>query len=325
MLLGGGRLNVKLFIDLLVILQPLQSINLAQERSAEQEQQARAEAAALDAKSGPAPSLSVSGVNFGALESASNLDLARHFQMQAQMQAQQLGTAGLSIWQQQQPPLLPLNPANLPGMGPALDTSSIVAAMATNPEAHQQLLNSILAQQGRTASYSSAMLPGAPTTSGMLHGQPSAVFNPYGLPSLVNPLAQYPHGPGSMPMDARHWLAAQVAAAAIAPTGQEHMPDLHMMPQAPDVLHDSQAMPPMHYSSLLKTPLGQLPAGVPLRNWGWPIGSIVDVQSMGRAHDFHSQTEFLAAQAQVLGKATAFQPSNLDNQQLPFGGKQQCV
>jgi len=321
---------VKLFIGLLVILQPLQSINLAQERSAEQEQQARLEAAALDAKAGPAPSPPVPGVNCGALGSASNLALARHFHMQAQMQAQQLGPAGLSMQQQQQQQqqqqlqLLP-NPANLPGMGPAVDTSSIVAAMATHPEAYQQLLNSMLAQQGRTASYSSATLPGAPTTGGMLHPQPFAVFSPYGLSPIVNPSAQYPQGLGSMPMEARHWLAAQAAAAATAPTRQEHVPGLHMMPRAPVVLHKSQATTPMHHSSSHQMPPDQLPVGVPRGEWGWPTGSVADMHSMGLAPGSHFQAEFLAAQAQPLVGAEAFQPGNLENQQLQFGGEQRCV
>ncbi len=310
------------FIDLLVILQPLQSINLAQERSAEQEQQAKVEAAALDAKASPAPSLPMPGVNFGALGSASNLALARHFHMQAQMQAQQIGPAGLSIQQQQQQLLLP-NSAKLPGMGPAPDTSSIIAAMATHPEAYQQLLNSMLAQQGRTGSYSSAMLPGA--SGSMTHAQPSAVFNPYGLALMANPAAQYPQGIGSMPMDARHWLAAQGAAAATAPTRQEHIPDLPIMPQAPGVLHDIQATPPMHHGSLHKLPPDQQPVTVPPGNWGWPIGSVADMHSMGLTPGFQSQAEFLAAQAQVMGGAAAFQPGNLENQQLPFGGEQRWV
>lgn len=97
MLLCGGKVPVRPLIDLLVVLQPLQSINLTQERSAEQEQQARVEAAALDAKASHAPSPPASVANFGALGSVSNLALARHFQMQGQMQAQQLAPAGLSI------------------------------------------------------------------------------------------------------------------------------------------------------------------------------------------------------------------------------------
>ncbi|DBB02731.1 TPA: hypothetical protein ACH3X3_011672 [Trebouxia sp. C0006] len=294
---------------------PLQSINLAQERSAEQEQQARVEAAALDAKAGPAPSPPVPGVKFGALGSASNLALARHFHMQAQMQAQQLGAAGLSIQEQQ---LLLPNPPNVPGLSPALDTSSVVAAMATHPEAYQQLLNSMLAQQGRTASYSSAMLPGAPSTDGMLHAQPSAVFNPYGS-AVVNPSAHLPQGLGGMPMEARQWMAAQLAAAATAPTRQEHMPDMHMMPQAPAVLHNSHATPQMHPGSLHKMPPNQQPVTVPPGNWGWPTGSIADLHSMGLTPDFQSQAEFLAAQAQVMGGAATFQPGNLENQQLSFG------
>ena len=312
---------MKPFIDLLVVLQPLQSINLAQERSAEQEQQARVEAAALDAKAGPAPSPPVPGVNFGALGSASNLALARHFHMQAQMQAQQLGAAGLSIQEQQQ---LLSNPPNVPGLSPALDTSSVVAAMATHPEAYQQLLNSMLAQQGRTASYSSAMLPGAPSTDGMSHAQPSAVFNPYGS-AVVNPSAHLPQGLGGMPMEARQWMAAQLAAAATAPTRQEHMPDMHMMPQAPAVLHNSHATPQMHPGSLHKMPPNQQPVTVPPGNWGWPTGSIADLHSMGLTPDFQSQAEFLAAQAQVMGGAATFQPGNLENQQLPFRGEQRCV
>ncbi len=318
MFLCAGTLTVRPFSDLLIILQPLQSINLAQERSAEQEQQARVEAAAVDAKAGPAPSLPAPVANFGALGSASNLALARHFHMQAQMQAQQLGPAGLIIQQQQQTQLP--KPAHVLNMGPALDPS-IMAAMATHPEAYQQLLNSMLAQQGRTAGYSSAMLPGA--TSTILPSQPSAVFNPYGLASMANPAAQYPQEIGSMPMDVRHWLAAQNAAAVIAPTMQEHMPDMRMMPQAPAVLHDSQAMPSVHHSSSHKMPPDQ--QSVPSSKWDWPTGSIPDIHNMGLAPGFHCQAEFLAAQAQFMGRAGAFQPDNLENQQLPFGGEQRYV
>ena len=309
---------MKPFIDLLVILQPLQSINLAQERSAEQEQQARAEAAALHAKPSPVPSLLAPEVNSGALETSSNLALARHFQMQAQLQAPQLGAAGSTIQQQQ----LLSNPANLPGTGPVLD-NSIVAAMATHPEAYQQLLNSMLAQQGRPAS--GAMPPGPLTTGGMLYAQPSAVFDPYGGSSVANPSTQYPQGLGSMPMEARRWLAAQVAAAATGSTRQELMPDMHMMPQAPAVLHSSHAMPPMHHGSLHKMPPDQQPVAVPPSNWGWPTGSIADLHSMGLTPGFQSQAEFLAAQAQDMGRAAAFQPGNLENQQLPFGGEQRWV
>jgi len=89
----------------------------------------------------------------------------------------------------------------------------------------------------------------------------------------------------------------------------------------------------MHPGSLHKMPPNQQPVTVPPGNWGWPTGSIADLHSMGLTPGFQSQTEFLAAQAQVMGGAASgaasgaatFQPGNLENQQLPFRGEQRCV
>ena len=80
-----------------VVLQPLQSITLAQDRSAEQEQQAKAEAAAQEAKSS-----SPAAYTLGAMGLAPNVALLQHLQEQAQMQAQHRAAAGFTQQQQQQ-------------------------------------------------------------------------------------------------------------------------------------------------------------------------------------------------------------------------------
>lgn len=291
------------------MLQPLQSINLAQERSAEQEQQAKAEAAALDSKVSVPPAY-----NFGAFGSAPNLALVQHLQLQAQLQAQaqQLGAMGYHA----QPQLLP----NTQAITPGADPSGVAASLASYPEAYQQLLSNMLTQQSRAAAGSSGV-SAVPAAAAAQHVK-SLNINPYALSAgSGHTSAQYLPGMSSMPMDLSYMLAAQAAAA-----NHEHMPDAHRLPQPAPTHYDGPAGAPILHNSLLKPPSAVgLAAGMPPSIWGWGAASVGDMQQLDPAPGFNSHADYLGAQAQGVHGASALQPGGAGDMQMSFGGEQRCV
>ena len=313
--------KIELFCDPCVVLQPLQSINLAQERSAEQEQQA--EAAAQEANSRPP-----AAYRPGATGAARNLALLQHLQEQAQLQPQQCGAAGFTQQQQQQ---LQQQQLSVPGAMLAPDPAELAAYLASQPEAYQQMLNSMLAKHSLAAGKSNAMLPGpapTPMAAASLHGQPPAGFSPYGLPfgPGVTP-AEYPQtlesmslGINPMSMDFNNMLATHVQAAASTAGNIQHMLHLHRMSsQASAVHHDSTAAPLMHQPSLSSASSGQLAPG----NWGWSTGSAPQLPYLGATPGFQSQADFLAAHGQI-SSGPAFSGS-LPDLQVPLAGEPWCV
>ena len=204
-------------------LQPLQSINLAQERTAEQEQQARAEALAALTKSESTPLPAAGGFNLAGLGQVPNLALMQHLQLQAQVQAQQLGYT-------------PQQQAQLQSLFLGQGTANTPSLLASYPAAHQQMLNSMLAQQNTGS--------GAPSPlAGMHHSHSSAPMHPYDLSSAASPSpGPYPVGLGNMSVEQYQLLAAQAQAT------DKHATDMHMLPQPtalPDSLsHLAHGMPP---------------------------------------------------------------------------------
>lgn len=273
---------------------PLQSINLAQERSAEQELQATAEEAAA-AASKPNPPAAPS---FGTVNSGPSLALLQHFQAQAQMQAQQLGAVGYGG----QPQL----PQHLSSMIAAQDTAGLAASMAAYPDAYHQLLTGMLAQQSMAAAGQNPMLlsvPAAPVAAPASHVQPPSALNAYGVPCGQSPMGQYPQGLGSMSIDMTQFVAARLAAAAAA-GNNEHIGD-HRMLQSSGV-KDSLGVHIPH--SMQGVPSGNsLAAGMTASNWGW--GSATDMQGMESSPEMYlaPQAQFLNAQ-QGLGAAAGFHP-----------------
>lgn len=290
-------------------MQPLQSINLAQERSAEQELQATAEEAAA-AASKPNPPAAPS---FGTVNSGPSLALLQHFQAQAQMQAQQLGAVGYGG----QPQL----PQHLSSMIAAQDTAGLAASMAAYPDAYHQLLTGMLAQQSMAAAGQNPMLlsvPAAPVAAPASHVQPPSALNAYGVPCGQSPMGQYPQGLGSMSIDMTQFVAARLAAAAAA-GNNEHIGD-HRMLQSSGV-KDSLGVHIPH--SMQGVPSGNsLAAGMTASNWGW--GSATDMQGMESSPEMYlaPQAQFLNAQ-QGLGAAAGFHP--MAGLPLPSGGEHWCV
>lgn len=316
--------KIELFSDPCIVgLQPLQSINLAQERSAEQEHQA--EAAVQEAKARSPAAYSV-----GAMGAAPNFALLQHLQEQAQMQAQQRGAAGFAEQQQQQQQHQ--HPVVMPGMMSAPDPSELAAFLASQPEAYQQMLSSMLAKHNMAAGMSNAMLPGAaptPMAAAKPNVQSPAGFSPFGLPFApgVSP-AEYPQtldsiplGINAMSMDFNNLLAAHAQAVAVTAGNTQHMLHLHRMSsQASAGHHDSTAAPLMHHPTLSSVSSGQLAPG----NWGWSTGPAPQLPYLGATSGFQSQADFLPAHGQISSGPTAFSGS-LPDLQVPVGGEPWCV
>ncbi|KAL3130792.1 hypothetical protein ABBQ38_000131 [Trebouxia sp. C0009 RCD-2024] len=284
---------------------PLQSINLAQERTAEQEQQAKAEAAAAAATAASAsepkiPSIAGTGgtpdFDVGELGSASNLAFIQHIQMQAQLQAQQSGYA----LQQQQAQLQSILSGQSMGILPP----------AAYPAAYQQVLNSLLAQQ------SGAGL-GMPSP-GLYQASSSGSLRGFDLPAT--PAGPYPQGLGSMPVDLGQLLAAQAQAA------DQHATSLHRHTQ-PAGIPDASQLPhgmPLGLGaapSLQSTASADMAACLNPMGWGWggSAGNAL-LADASRVKPLQPHPDLMLAQAQANARAAASaQSSNVGSVQLPYG------
>lgn len=293
-------------------LQPLQSINLAQERTAEQEQQARAEALAALTKSESTPLPAAGGFNLAGLGQVPNLALMQHLQLQAQVQAQQLGYT-------------PQQQAQLQSLFLGQGTANTPSLLASYPAAHQQMLNSMLAQQNTGS--------GAPSPlAGMHHSHSSAPMHPYDLSSAASPSpGPYPVGLGNMSVEQYQLLAAQAQAT------DKHATDMHMLPQPtalPDSLsHLAHGMPPALGPSAAKLPsaaAADLAARMSayMGGWGGAPGALTlpDNPSSKEVNPgFVSHPEFFAQASANVRAAAAAQPGNPGMSPLPYGGEQWCV
>ena len=289
-----------------ICLQPLQSINLAQERTAEQEQQANVDAAtAAHFKSSPA-------FNVGPLAAGQKSSTAQQL-MQAQLQAHQLRgqqLAGLAP----QPHLS----GRVPGM---LPNPEVVAAMAAHPEAYQQLLNSMMVQRGRSPA-GSGSLPLAQASAGHSHGHSPHGYNAHGLPMDFGLVGQYPQGLGSMPMDLQR-LYANSAPAAV--NRSLHAQDPYGLPQ-PSTDHNSLAGAPLSHQLSAAPPVG---LGVDPHNpidpqtWAWGAAPArLDLPNTD-LFSLNSQMEYMMSQ-QDLGAASL--PAGASGHgPVPYGGEHRYV
>lgn len=306
------------FSSAIFVLQPLQSINLAQERTAEQEQQARVEAAAVAAAAASASQAKVSSeaatstaadYAVGDLGSTSNLAFLQHLQMQAQLQAQQFGYAPQQYAQLQ---------SILAGQGMA----SLPPALSAYPGAYQQMLNSLLAQQS-----SSGMTSPSP---GLFQPPPFASLHAYDAPAAASPApSPFPQGLGSMPTDLGQLLAAQAQAQAAG----QHVSSMYRNAQPPLVPDASQFQQDMPRGagmglapSLQSTASGDLPSSGNPTGWGWGGSTgnpLLSGMPGGKSHPaLQARPDVMLAQAQanVLAAASA-QSDNAGPMQFPFGGE----
>lgn len=294
-------------------LQPLQSINLAQERTAEQEQQMQAEAAAVAAAAAasqakPPATGSAADHDANFLGSASNLAFLQRLQMQAQLQAQQYGYSSQQHAQLQ---------SILAGQGMA----NLPSALPAHPGAYQQMMHSLLAQQS-----SAGMAAPSP---GMFQPPSLASWGAYDLPAAASPApGTFPQGLGSMPTDLGQLLAAQAQAQAAGQ--QASSMQRHAQPSVlPDASHFQHGMPlgagmdPM--PSLQSTASGDLASSINPSGWGWggPAGkSLLPETSRDKSHPALQAHPELLAQAQASAWAASAQSDNARPMQLPYGGEE---
>ena len=299
----------KLFLMPTLCLQPLQSINLAQERTAEQEQQARAAAASQ----GTTPPASGAPADYGVsdLGSASDLAFLQQLRMQAQLQAQQSGYS-------------PQQHAHLQSILAGQSMASLPPAVSAYPGAYQQMINSLLAQQSTAGT--------AVHSPGMFQTPPTESLHAYNLPAAASLApSSFPQGLGSMHMDLGQLLAAQAQAQAAG----HHASSMYMHSQ-PSVVPDASRSPygmPLGAGtglgpSLQSTASGDLASNVNPAGWGW--GSSTDNFPLpqaprGKSHSApHAHSEDLLAQAQANAWAAASaQSNNHGPMQLPYGGEVQ--
>ena len=298
-------------------LQPLLSINLAQERTAEQEQQARAEAAAVAAASAlqatvppPAVTGKTEDTDVGDLGSASNLAFLQHLQMQAQLQAQQFGYA-------------PQQHAQLQSILAGQGMASLPSALSAYPGAYQQMLSSLLAQQGS----SGMTLP----SLGLFQPPSLASLRAYDTCATASPApSPFPQGLSNIPMDLGQLLAAQ---AQVQAAGQ-HFTSMHRHAQPPIVPEASQFQHGMPLGTgmgptptLQSTASGDLASSINPTGWGWggSTGNPLLAETPGgKSHPaLQAHPDVLLAQAQANVRAAASaQSDNAGHMQLPFGGEE---
>ena len=236
-------------------MQPLQSINVAQERSAEQESTQPANPAqptpAAEAEPKPAAlPLTANPFSMEGLASmpplpAYNMMQQLHLQViQAQaLQAQQLGV-GFPAQQPQQP---------LPnGVTPA-DSAQMSAFLASNPAAYQQLLATMAASQGlRLAPNSTAIAPPAAMPSNPAPG--------YAMQAA--PLFQFPQGMPGMPTpsDLSHLQALAAQSGVTHPLVDHQQLGPH---QGPSSLRSDVPMDLFRHPSIMSTTVDSMPGFPP--------------------------------------------------------------
>lgn len=291
--------------------QPLQSINVAQERSAEQEttQPANSAQPAPAAEVEPKPAAPPLAANAFSMEGragmlplpAYSMMQQLHLQvMQAQaLQAQQLGV-GFPAQQQQQP---------VPNGVALADSEQMSAFLASNPVAYQQLLATMAASQGlRLTPNSTAIAPPAARPS-----QPAMAAAPgYGMQAA--PLFQFPQGMPGMPTpsDLSHLQALGAQSGVTHPPADHQQLGLH---QGPSSLRNDMPMDLSRHPSIMSTTVDSMP-GFPLQQppsagiyspmafqgtspgmWGWgTLGT--DGHAGGAAPDTAAPSPFANPQLQ---------------------------
>ena len=303
------RPPAKLFLMHTFCLQPLQSINLAQERTAEQEQQVRAEAAAAVAaatasqvKSPPTEATgSAANDDVSDLGSSSNFAFLQHLQMQALLQAQQFGYSPQHHAQHH---------AQLQSILAGQGMTSLPPALSAYPGAYQQMINNLLAQQG-----SAGMARPSPGS----FGPPSlASLGAYDLPAAASPaLNPFPQRHSSMPMDLEQLLAAQAQA-----TGQ-HASSMHTHAQPPFVPDTSQFQHGISLGAADDSASSVNPLG-----WGWGSmagNPLLPETARSKSHpalQAHPHVMLAQAQANIQAAAASAQSDHFGPMQLPSGGEE---
>lgn len=309
------------------LLQVLQSINLAQERSAEQESAQNANSVpyvlALDPQPKPgvaafgAQSFSMSPLAGSQPLPAFNLMQQLQLQtMQAQaLQAQQLGV-GLSAQQQQA----------LPNMVPPVDPAQMSAFLAAYPAAYQQLLATMAATQGHRVTPS----PLAPSSAIPLN--PMVAAAGYSMPG-VSPF-QFPQAMPGLTSDISHLLAPGAQPGLAAPTAEQqagphqrvhskapqHRPDLALDPsRVPTlVMPNPDSLPGFSQAGTAPNPIG-FPASSNPSMWGWGSAPIGDMFLGGPGTPMDVS---LVAQSPFANSQMQSRPGSAPGPSLPMSGPQ---
>ena len=251
------------------------------------------------------------GFNLAGLESVPNLALMQHLQLQAQVQAQQLGYT-------------PQQHAQLQGLLLGQGAVGLPSQLASYSAAHQQLLNSMLAQQNTE---------GVARSPGMHHTQSSAAMHGFDFPAAASPSpGSYSLGLGSTPAEHYQLLAAQAQAQA----QDKHATDMHRLAQ-PSMVQDSvsqmpHGMPLAHgmgsAAHLPPAASADLAARMNAYMGGWGNASggpmLPENPYLETSPGFLSHPDLLV-QASATVRAAAAAPANLGPSPLPFGGEQRCV
>ena len=229
--------------------------------------------------------------------------------MQAQLQAQQFGYS-------------PQHHAQLQSILAGQGMASLPPALSAYPDAYQQMINSLLAQQ------SGAGIAGP--SSGMFQPPSLAPLHAFNSPAAASPaVSPFPQGLGSMPMDLGQLLAAQAQAAG------QHASSKHTHAQPPLILDASQfqhgmppgaGMGPAH--SLQSSASGDLASSANPVGWGWGGMSGnpgLPETARGNLHPaLQAHPDIMLAQAQASARAAAAsaQSDSIGPMQFPYGGKE---
>ena len=310
------------------MLQPLQSINLAQERTAEQEQ-ARADAAAAalvatsssleapQAAAAPAAAPAAPApFNFGGLATPSHLALLQHFQMQAQIQAQQAGYN-------------PQQHALLQRLIAGQATPNLDPVIPPHQSAYQQMMSSMLAQQSSMLAQQNT--PALSLNPQMPHMHSSAGVPPYDMAAAASPpLMAYPQNFGSMDLNAV--LTAQAQASDKLAAEAHRLPQPYAMQSpAPQMQRGmSRAASINSAFSLPSAASADLSGGMNPLMWGWGgsagVRMLPDTANAEIEPRPQSRSDFLMpANARIAAAAAVGQSGNSGGQmQLPVAGER-CV
>lgn len=309
------------------LLQLLQSINLAQERTPEQETAQRASSMPSVPASDPQPTaatLPIGSTPFGLNPLAASQSLPAynmmqqlHLQlMQAQaLQAQQLGV-GIPAHQQQP----------LPGVMPSADPAQMSAFLAAYPAAYQQLLANMAAYQAHGVSPSPVVNAASP----VLPLNPMAAAAGYNMASIAP--FQFAQAMPGLPSDISH-LLAQGPKLDLAPPTAEQQPGLQQGVHSggtqlrPDVPMDSSRVPPMMtatqdaMSGFAQASAGPYPNAFPTTSnpsmWGWGSALTGDSLPGTNAMDFSALAQSIPSNPQMQSR-----PGSAPGPSIPMTGPQ---
>lgn len=270
---------------------------------------AAAAASASQPKVPPTPA----DFDVGDLGAASNFAFLQHLQMQAQLQAQQFGYA-------------PQQHAQLQSMLAGPGMASLPPALSAYPGAYQQILNSLLAQQGGAGL-------GLPAP-GMQRSPSAASVHPYDVAAAANQTpGPFPQGLGSAPMDLGQLLAAQ-AQAAQAQAVHQQAASMHRnaRPSVPDPSQLRRGLP--YGAGLTPAPSvqstasgGDLAPGISPTGWGWGSSAgnpLLPEMPSSKSHpSLQVHPDLMLAQAQANVRAAQSAQSEYNGSlQVPYGGEE---